>query len=146
MSASPIGVPGCPDFAFSTASTARKRIVLTQSSSSLSFSPIFGSLLASAASIAALASCAVLLMAGTSVRSVDYTRRVARKTDMNKLFAPHSDHPLFRYFTDEERHKIERIGVVRTIRADNYLIRAREADSRLFAVEEGHLDIVAKRK
>lgn len=64
---------------------------------------------------------------------------------MNKLFPPHSDHPLFRYFTDDERRKIEKIGVVRTIRADNYLIRAKEADSRLFAVEEGHLDIVAKR-
>ncbi len=64
---------------------------------------------------------------------------------MNKLFPPHSDHPLFRYLTDEERRKIEKIGVVRTIRADNYLIRAKEADSRLFTVEEGHLDIVAKR-
>jgi CRP/FNR family cyclic AMP-dependent transcriptional regulator len=64
---------------------------------------------------------------------------------MNKLFPPHSDHPLFRYFTDEERRKIEKIGVVRTIRADNYLIRAKETDSRLFTVEEGHLDIVAKR-
>ena len=64
---------------------------------------------------------------------------------MNKLFALHSDHPLFRYFTDEERHKVEKIGVVRTIREDNYLIRAKEADSRLFAVEEGHLDIVGKR-
>src|SRR5438105_10108425 len=58
----PMGEPGWPDFAFSTASTARKRIVLTQSSSSLSFSPAFGSLLASAASIAELASWATLLM------------------------------------------------------------------------------------
>ncbi len=64
---------------------------------------------------------------------------------MNKLFPQHSDHPLFRYFTDEERRKIEKIGVVKTVRADNYLIRAREADARLYAVEEGHLDIVAKR-
>ena len=64
---------------------------------------------------------------------------------MNKIFPQHSDHPIFRYFTDDERRKIEKIGLVRTVRADNYLIRAKEADSRLYAVEEGHLDIVAKR-
>ena len=64
---------------------------------------------------------------------------------MNKLFPQHSDHPLFRYFTDDERHKIEKIAIVKTILAGNYLIRAKEADSRLFTVEEGHLDIVAKR-
>ena len=64
---------------------------------------------------------------------------------MNKLFSQHSDHPLFRYFTEDERRKIEKIGLVRTVRAENYLIRAKEADSRLYAVEEGHLDIVAKR-
>ena len=64
---------------------------------------------------------------------------------MNKLFPQHSDHPLFRYFTDDERRKIEKIAVVKTILAGNYLIRAKEADSRLFTVEEGHLDIVAKR-
>src|ERR1051325_9931919 len=58
MSAIPIGVPGWPDFAFSTASTARKRMVLTQSSSSLSFAPIFGWLLSSATAIAVLASWA----------------------------------------------------------------------------------------
>ena len=64
---------------------------------------------------------------------------------MNKLFPQHSDHPLFRYFTDDERRKIEKIGEVKTIRADGYLIRARETDSTLYTVEEGHLDIVAKR-
>lgn len=64
---------------------------------------------------------------------------------MNKLFAQHSDHPLFRYFTDEERRKVEKIAIVKTIQANNYLIRAKETDSRLFTVEEGHLDIVAKR-
>lgn len=64
---------------------------------------------------------------------------------MNKLFPQHSDHPLFRYFTDDERRKIEKIGDVKTIRADGYLIRARENDSTLYTVEEGHLDIVAKR-
>ena len=63
---------------------------------------------------------------------------------MNKLFAQHSDHPLFRYFTDDERHKIEKIGDVKTVRANDYLIRARATDSRLYTVEEGHLDIMAK--
>ena len=42
---------------------------------------------------------------------------------MNKLFPQQSDHPLFRYFTDDERRRI---------------------DSTLFAVEEGSLDIVGK--
>lgn len=63
---------------------------------------------------------------------------------MNKLFPMHSDHPLFRYFTDDERRRIERIGEVKTVRANDYLIRARDHDSTLFAVEEGHLDIIAK--
>jgi len=64
---------------------------------------------------------------------------------MNKLFPHHSDHPLFRYFTDDERRKIEKIGEVKTIKADKYLIRAKERNSTLYAVEEGHLDIVATR-
>jgi CRP/FNR family transcriptional regulator, cyclic AMP receptor protein len=64
---------------------------------------------------------------------------------MNKLFPQHSDHPLFRYFTDEERRRIEKIGEVKTVRAENYLIRAKDRDSTLFAVEEGHLDIVTTR-
>ena len=34
MGAAPMGAPGCPDFAFSTASTDKKRMVLMQSSSS----------------------------------------------------------------------------------------------------------------
>ncbi|HUJ14633.1 MAG TPA: cyclic nucleotide-binding domain-containing protein [Thermoanaerobaculia bacterium] len=63
---------------------------------------------------------------------------------MNKLFAQHSDHPLFRYFTDDERRKIEKFGEVKTVRAGQYLIRAGDADATLFTVEEGHLDIVAK--
>ncbi len=33
MAASPMGIPGCPEFAFSTASTARNLRVFTQSSS-----------------------------------------------------------------------------------------------------------------
>ncbi len=64
---------------------------------------------------------------------------------MNKLFAMQSDHPLFRYFTEEERARIEKIGEVNTIAEGRYLIRAREYDSRLFTVEDGHLDIVASR-
>lgn len=61
---------------------------------------------------------------------------------MNKLFPPQSDHPLFRYFTPEERERIEELGQVRRIGDGAYLIRAREHDSTLFAVEDGHLDIV----
>lgn len=50
---------------------------------------------------------------------------------MNRLFPQHSDHPLFRYFTDAERRRIEKIGEVKTIRADEFLIRARDRDSTL---------------
>ncbi|HUP49981.1 MAG TPA: cyclic nucleotide-binding domain-containing protein [Thermoanaerobaculia bacterium] len=64
---------------------------------------------------------------------------------MNKLFPMHSDHPLFRYFTDEERARIERIGEVKTVAEGRYLIRASDYDSQLFAVEDGHLDIIATR-
>ena len=64
---------------------------------------------------------------------------------MNKLFAQQSDHPLFRYFTDKERARIEKIAEVKRIAEGGYLIRADELDSTLFAVEEGHLDIVAMR-
>ncbi|HZS11558.1 MAG TPA: cyclic nucleotide-binding domain-containing protein [Nitrospirales bacterium] len=63
---------------------------------------------------------------------------------MNKLFPQQSDHPLFRYFTDDERRRIEKIGEVKTVHAGKPLIRAGDRDSTLFAVEEGHLDIVAK--
>jgi CRP/FNR family transcriptional regulator, cyclic AMP receptor protein len=65
--------------------------------------------------------------------------------DMNKLFPPQSDHPLFRYFTEKERRRIEDIGELKKIDKDDYLIRARDDDSTLFAVEDGHLDIVAMR-
>lgn len=64
---------------------------------------------------------------------------------MNKLFPMQSDHPLFRYFTDEERRRIERIGEVKQVAEGRYLIRARDLDSRLYTVEDGHLDIVALR-
>lgn len=64
---------------------------------------------------------------------------------MNKLFPIESDHPLFRYFTDEERTRIERIGEIRTIGANELLIRAGDTDATLFTVEQGHADIVATR-
>jgi CRP-like cAMP-binding protein len=65
---------------------------------------------------------------------------------MNKLFAPHSDHPLFRYFTEKERDRVEKIGKLKKIAEGGYLIRASEIDSTLFAVEDGHLDIIAVRE
>jgi CRP-like cAMP-binding protein len=64
---------------------------------------------------------------------------------MNKLFPHQSDHPLFRYLTDKERQKVEGIAEVKRIAEGGYLIRAHEVDSTLFAVEEGHLDIVGIR-
>ncbi|HET7711367.1 MAG TPA: cyclic nucleotide-binding domain-containing protein [Thermoanaerobaculia bacterium] len=64
---------------------------------------------------------------------------------MNKLFAMHSDHPLFRYFTDEERRRVERIGELKEVPEGRFLIRAADYDSRLFTVENGHLDIIAMR-
>jgi CRP-like cAMP-binding protein len=64
---------------------------------------------------------------------------------MNKLFALQSDHPLFRYFTDEERQHIEKIGELVTIVEGDFLIRQAEEDSRLFAVDDGILEIVAGR-
>jgi CRP-like cAMP-binding protein len=61
---------------------------------------------------------------------------------MNKIFPPESDHPLFRYFTERERGRIEGIAQLRHISANEYLIRAGDSDATLFAVEDGHLDIV----
>jgi CRP-like cAMP-binding protein len=62
---------------------------------------------------------------------------------MNKLFQIESDNPLFRYFTDAERERIGRIGELRSIEANDFLIRAGDVDATLFAIEDGHLDIVA---
>jgi CRP-like cAMP-binding protein len=53
-----------------------------------------------------------------------------------------SDHPLFRYFTEAERERIESIGSVKRIADGAFLIRAGEIDSTLFAIEDGHLDII----
>jgi CRP-like cAMP-binding protein len=57
-----------------------------------------------------------------------------------------SDHPLFRYLTEDERRRVEAIGEVRRIAEGSYLIRAGELDSRLFAIEDGHLDIEVMRE
>jgi CRP-like cAMP-binding protein len=61
---------------------------------------------------------------------------------MNKIFPSESDHPLFRYFTERERGRVEGIAQLRRIAANDYLIRAGDSDATLFAVEDGHLDIV----
>ncbi|HJQ40573.1 MAG TPA: cyclic nucleotide-binding domain-containing protein [Thermoanaerobaculia bacterium] len=62
---------------------------------------------------------------------------------MNKIFPPESDHPLFRYFTERERGRMEGIAQLRRVAANDYLIRAGDGDATLFAVEDGHLDIIA---
>lgn len=61
------------------------------------------------------------------------------------VFPQQSDHPLFRYFTDEERNRVEQLSELRHIPEGEYLIRAGDTDSTLFAVEGGHLDILAMR-
>jgi len=61
---------------------------------------------------------------------------------VNKIFSMESDHPLFRYLTAEERERVEAIGEVKRIAEGAFLIRAGELDSTLFAVEDGHLDII----
>ena len=63
---------------------------------------------------------------------------------MNKLFPIESDHPLFRYFTDHERRRIEDIAVLKKVDAGRDLIRAGDTDATLFTVEAGHLDTVAR--
>jgi len=52
-----------------------------------------------------------------------------------------SDHPLFRYFTEAERDRVESIAQVKRIAEGAFLIRAGEIDSTLFAIEEGNLEI-----
>jgi CRP-like cAMP-binding protein len=61
---------------------------------------------------------------------------------MNKIFSMESDHPLFRYFTEAERDRVEGIGEVKRIARGELLIRAGDTDSTLFAVEEGNLEIL----
>jgi CRP-like cAMP-binding protein len=62
------------------------------------------------------------------------------------VFPQQSDHPLFRYFSDDERDRVERLGEMRHIPEGEFLIRAGDTDSTLFAVEGGHLDIVTMRE
>jgi CRP-like cAMP-binding protein len=61
------------------------------------------------------------------------------------VFPLQNDHPLFRYFTEQERARIEQSGELKRIAAGGYLIRASEVDSTLFMIEDGHLDILAFR-
>lgn len=61
---------------------------------------------------------------------------------MNKIFPMESDHPLFRYFTESERERVEAIGTVNRISEGDFLIHAGDNDSTLFAIEDGHLDII----
>lgn len=64
---------------------------------------------------------------------------------MNHLFPMQSDHPLFRYLTEEERTEVESLGKIIRIAPEGYLIREDQVDSTLFAVESGHLEIVRVR-
>ena len=61
---------------------------------------------------------------------------------MNKIFTMESDHPLFRYCTAQERERIEAIGTLKRIAEGAFLIRAGEIDSTLFAVEDGHFEVI----
>jgi CRP-like cAMP-binding protein len=70
---------------------------------------------------------------------------LCRRGFVMNVFPLQSDHPLFRYFTDDERDRMERLGELRHVPEGQYLIRAGDTDSTLFAVEGGHLDIVANR-
>lgn len=62
---------------------------------------------------------------------------------MNHLYSDHSDHPLFRYFDDDERTIVEGIGRVIELEEGESLIRAGDRDTRLYTVEQGVLEIFA---
>jgi CRP-like cAMP-binding protein len=64
---------------------------------------------------------------------------------MNKIFQQQSDHPLFRYFTPDERGRIEALSKMFKLSEGGYLIEQNEIDSTLFAVEDGHLEVIAGR-
>jgi CRP-like cAMP-binding protein len=64
---------------------------------------------------------------------------------MNNIYELQSDHPLFRYFTPAERSRIEAMAKVFTLDEGGLLIDESEVDSTLYAVEDGHLDIVINR-
>ena len=57
------------------------------------------------------------------------------------VFPQQSDHPLFRYFTAEERTRVEDLGLVRKVREGDLLISAGDHDStRRCLVVVGRLD------
>ena len=64
---------------------------------------------------------------------------------MNTLYQPQSDHPLFRYFSAEERDLFEALAKTVQVASGTYLIRAGETDSTLYSVEDGHLDVLVDR-
>ncbi len=61
------------------------------------------------------------------------------------VFPQQSDHPLFRYFTEEERKRIERLGRMRRLAKGDFLITAGDMDSTVYTVEDGHLHILGIR-
>jgi CRP/FNR family transcriptional regulator, cyclic AMP receptor protein len=63
---------------------------------------------------------------------------------MNTLFQAQSDHPLFRYLMEEERQRLEAAASVLELEDGQTLIREGERDTRLYAVEQGVLEIVAR--
>lgn len=64
---------------------------------------------------------------------------------MNNIYELQSDHTLFRYFTLEERSRIEALAKVFILEEGGLLIDEGEDDSTLFAVEEGRLDVLVNR-
>jgi CRP-like cAMP-binding protein len=61
---------------------------------------------------------------------------------MNTLFQDQWDHPLFRYLAEGERQRLEAAASVIELEDGQTLIRAGERDTRLYAVEQGVLEIV----
>ena len=62
---------------------------------------------------------------------------------MNTLFQDQWDHPLFRYLSESERQRLEGAATVIELEDGQTIIREGERDSRLYAVEQGVLEIVA---
>lgn len=61
---------------------------------------------------------------------------------MYRIFPLESDHPLFRYFTPEERDRIESIGTVKRMSEGSFVVRAGEIDTTLYTIEDGTLEIL----
>lgn len=62
---------------------------------------------------------------------------------LNQLYVAQSDHPLFRYLSSEERRRVEDLGELVRLDEGDYLIHERDHDSTLYAIEDGHLEIVS---